>query len=458
MFVLLLFLSAASLPAQTSVDPSGHWEGTIHAPAMEVIIEIDLARNAAGALMGTFGNPAEKIHGFPLSNVAVAGTSLTCEIKATGGGTFHGALAADGKSMKGTFSTHGMELPFELTRTGAAKIEAAPKSAAVSKELEGNWNGTLDVQGTPHQVGLRIINRSDGTATGFVISNDGAEVPITLIAQKESDVTLDVKSVSGSYAGTLKGDGTELAGTWTQGVFVGPLTFRRAENPVDRWATAVGGRAKIAAIKSTDREATIEMGGFTGTIKAWHTADGKYRKEEQVGMFSSIETFDGTSGMLQQGDAPPRAMAGADLARARSTPYANWNAVFFAFFPERRRGTLDIEGDGTIVLKPEGGIDWRVTLDPQTALPRSMIHKQGDRTITVTFVSYETIDGIKFEKEIHRSTGDPRFDSVIRFTKTVINPPVEESLFSASAPRLGHAGAGRLRAGRRGRRHSALLC
>ena len=59
-----------------------------------------------------------------------------------------------------------------------------------------------------------------------------------------------------------------------------------------------------------------------------------------------------------------------------------------------------------------------------------MVHKEGDRTITVTFDSYETVEGIKFEKEIHRSAGGPN-GAVIRFTKTLINPPVESSLFGA---------------------------
>src|SRR5262249_35002425 len=47
------------------------------------------------------------------------------------------------------------------------------------------------------------------------------------------------------------------------------------------------------------------------------------------------------------------------------------NAMLFAFFPERRRGAVDIEGDNTIVLKPEGGVEWRVVLDPQTSLPKT---------------------------------------------------------------------------------------
>jgi hypothetical protein len=198
---------------------------------------------------------------------------------------------------------------------------------------------------------------------------------------------------------------------------------------VARWAAAVGGREKVSAIKAIYREATVEIGGFKGTIKAWHSAEGKYRKEEQVATFSTVETFDGTIGMVQRNDAPLVMMSGAELARARSSAYANTNAIFFAFFPQRRRGTLALEGD-EVVLKPEGGIDWRVTLDPETALPKTMVHKEGDRTITVTFVSYETIDGMTLEKEIHRSMGDPRYDAVIRFTKTVLNPPVEAALFS----------------------------
>ncbi len=203
-----------------------------------------------------------------------------------------------------------------------------------------------------------------------------------------------------------------------------------AEIPVDRWANAVGGREKVAAIKSMYREAAIAVGGHEGSIKVWHTADGKYRKEEHIATFSTIETFDGTNGTVQQGAAPPHKMAGAELEQSISKRFANSNAMFFVFFPERRRGSVAVEGDDTIVLKPEGGIDWRVTLDPQTWLPKTMVHKESDRTINVTFVSYETVEGIKFEKEIHRSTGDPRLEATIRFTKTVINPPVDGSLFS----------------------------
>jgi hypothetical protein len=93
--------------------------------------------------------------------------------------------------------------------------------------------------------------------------------------------------------------------------------------------------------------------------------------------------------------------------------------MFFAFFPEKRRGTVTYDGD-TIVLHPDGGVEWRVTLDPQTSLPKTLTHMQNDRLVTDTFVAYETVDGITIEKEIQRGP----IGAVIRFTKTVWNAPL----------------------------------
>jgi hypothetical protein len=199
-----------------------------------------------------------------------------------------------------------------------------------------------------------------------------------------------------------------------------------ADSPMDRWAHAVGGRQKLAGVTAIYREGTLEFGGMTGTIKVWHTAEGKYRKEEQVGMFSSVETFDGTTGLVQRNGGAPQQVAGAELAVAKSKAYANSNAIFFVF-AKQPRGTLTGEGD-TVVFKPEGGIEWRVVLDPETSLPKTMLHDEGGKTVTVTFTSWEPLDGVMLEKEIHRTNGVA--GAVIKFTKTVINPPIDASLFT----------------------------
>src|SRR6476469_2770470 len=73
----------------------------------------------------------------------------------------------------------------------------------------------------------------------------------------------------------------------------------------DRWAAAIGGRERLSTVVAVYREATIDVAGFQGTIKAWHTADGRYRTEERIATPATAETFDGVHGMLQEGTGAP---------------------------------------------------------------------------------------------------------------------------------------------------------
>lgn len=54
------------------------------------------------------------------------------------------------------------------------------------------------------------------------------EIPVSTITQAASSLTLQLKAAGGSYAGALNKEGTELAGTYSQGTLAAPLTFRRA--------------------------------------------------------------------------------------------------------------------------------------------------------------------------------------------------------------------------------------
>jgi hypothetical protein len=227
----LLLSPAFSLLAQTAVDPTGHWEGAVHAPNMEVKIEIDLTKNSKGQLAGTFGNPAQSLKGLPLANFVVDDRSVGFQIKGSAAAdrTFKGAVSADGTSISGDYSQGGYTVPFTVTRMGDARIEPLATSTAIGKELEGTWNGTLDVNGVQRSLVLTMTNQPDGTATGiFVNVEEALEIPIATITQKAATVTLDVKAVGGSYSGTLNPEGTELVGTLTQGATTLPLTLRRA--------------------------------------------------------------------------------------------------------------------------------------------------------------------------------------------------------------------------------------
>jgi hypothetical protein len=234
---LILTASIVFVPtvlfAQPVADPSGHWSGAIHVPAYngasarEVGVEIDLAKNAKGELAATFSQPDQNVKGLPLGNVSFDGKTVSFELKANGGGVFNGTLA-DTKSIAGEFITSegGYNIPFSLARTGDAVVVAAPKSAAIGKDLEGTWSGTIEFQGKQEHLVLKLINQADGSASGSVVDLDGSNVEIPVgITHKASAVTIEVTSVAASFAGTL--NGANLVGTWNQGPLSLPVTFTR---------------------------------------------------------------------------------------------------------------------------------------------------------------------------------------------------------------------------------------
>jgi hypothetical protein len=225
---LVLSTAAASgLAFQPAAAPAGHWTGTIAGP--ELAVEIDLASKGANAWHGTISIPAQGTKGLPLGDIAVKGTAVSFAIpQAPGDARYAGTLSADGKTITGNFTQGGASMALTLAWKGEAKFEAPEKSTPITKDLEGTWEGPLDVNGKILRLVLKLANGSSG-ATGTLISVDqnGIEIPIATITQNGARVKLAVTVISGGFEGELKGG--ELAGTWTQGPLSLPLVFKRAK-------------------------------------------------------------------------------------------------------------------------------------------------------------------------------------------------------------------------------------
>jgi hypothetical protein len=225
--LVALIVSSSVLLAQPAVNPSGHWEGTLQVPGQELKIEIDLAKSGE-KWEGAISIPAQGLKGFPLTAITLQGDSVSFAMSGIPGNPqFKGTVSKDGKSLSGDFSQGGGTLPFAVVRTGDAKIEPLPKSTPITKDLEGAWEGPLDVNGTTLRLALKLSNRPEGGATGTMISVDqgGAEVPVAAVIQAGSHLKVVVQAISGIYEGDLK-DG-QLTGTWTQGAATFPLVFKR---------------------------------------------------------------------------------------------------------------------------------------------------------------------------------------------------------------------------------------
>ena len=219
--------SAGGQQAPAASPPSGHWVGSIDV-GPGISVEVDLGRQGEG-WRGTFSVPAQGTKGIPLSDLVVKNTSVEFAIKgAPGDPRFKGELSPDGKTIAGTFSQGGGDVPLNLAWKGEAQFEAVQKNPAVSKALLGTWEGTLDVQGKSLRLVLTLANGPDG-ATGKMVSLDqnNFEMPVTTIAEEGSRVKLSISMVSGGFEGEVKS--SEIAGTWTQGTLSLPLTLKRAK-------------------------------------------------------------------------------------------------------------------------------------------------------------------------------------------------------------------------------------
>jgi hypothetical protein len=216
------------LRAETVADPTGHWQGSIHAALQDFAVELDLAYSEDGKLIGTFSNPGQQINGFPFASATVSGNAVKLEIK-IGADTqaFAGTVGADGRTMSGDFLVSVYGVPFELERTGPAKIDPPPRSPAIDPSLAGEWIASLDVGGQFLPVSLTLSNHSDGTSRGSWASGSGTPTAVKIVNEGRS-VSLTSAIVPAAYRGIINAEGTEIAGTFTQSSAEQPMTFRRA--------------------------------------------------------------------------------------------------------------------------------------------------------------------------------------------------------------------------------------
>lgn len=227
---VIVFMFAAlqaALGAQT-VNGSGHWTGSIQAGDMSIAFQLDLERDAAGKLAGTFSGGPSQVTGLPIFSAGLNGKVLRVVLRGnTGDSVFEGTIAADGKSIAGTVTHEGASYPFTLAHGGPAKVAKPATSPAIPNSLEGTWSGAADAGGQQAQFILRMRNEADGSIGTLVhVNRSSMELPVA-IAVKGEALTVDVVSVGAKFEGKIATD--EIAGTLTVQGASFPLVFRRSK-------------------------------------------------------------------------------------------------------------------------------------------------------------------------------------------------------------------------------------
>jgi len=127
----------ASAAAATAASASGRWTGAIELPGGKLAVAVDLQGGAPGS--GTISIPAQGAHDLPLGGVTVDGKAVRFAISGVPGEpTFGGTLAADARTIDGTFTQGGASFPFHLERAATPAQQAGDRLSGIDGWIADN--------------------------------------------------------------------------------------------------------------------------------------------------------------------------------------------------------------------------------------------------------------------------------------------------------------------------------
>ena len=210
--------------------PDGHWEGTLKVDNRQVGLSLDLAKNEKAEWIASMGMPSENATGLVVKDLAVSGKSVKFMAVELMMSICDLTLTADGKLAGTITNPRGGPMPIEFKRTGEAKVALPSASPAVSKELEGDWEGSLQgPDGALHPLVFHFKNLPDKTVAATMDSPDrnAVAMPLNDVKQTGQKVEIGLKIAQSSFQGSLNKEGTELTLQMIQGAHSLPVTLRK---------------------------------------------------------------------------------------------------------------------------------------------------------------------------------------------------------------------------------------
>lgn len=108
-----------------------------------------------------------------------------------------------------------------------AWAQAAAERAA---ELDGTWNGALDVGGTQLRIVFHIETAGDSLIATLDSPDQGATgIPVSDVRASDDSLHLAASAIGGRFDGAVGPDAHQIDGTWIQGGQSIPLTLERGE-------------------------------------------------------------------------------------------------------------------------------------------------------------------------------------------------------------------------------------
>lgn len=202
------------------------------------------------------------------------------------------------------------------------------------------------------------------------------------------------------------------------------------EQVLDKWASALGGREKLAGIEITRITYRIKMLGMEGTWEEWFTADGNHRADLNLaGIFkvSIVRTPQHCWYLDHNGKVSE--MADKNLKdEIRDIYFGTWSHLIAGHMSGDAKflGPDPRTGDLRVKILPENGTEATFWIDSKIYLPvRWESPGELGETVTTTFGKWREFGGILVPTQIAQTTGTPENDMILELSEIVFNeiPP-----------------------------------
>lgn len=181
-------------------------------------------------------------------------------------------------------------------------------------------------------------------------------------------------------------------------------TLAAGRAALDKVATAVGGKAKIAGVNDYVMTISSELNMGGGKVQVKQTNSWLkpmvFRQVNELPFGKIIAFFDGEKGFLKapQGEQP---LAGPFAAQVRGQLKRDFLALLQSNeIPGR---TVNLVKDGELELKDADGFLMRLGYDPQSFLPTSLSFTEGGMQADLKYSKYQEVAGLRLPMQVEIS-------------------------------------------------------
>jgi hypothetical protein len=216
LLVLGILMSLMTCGFASAQEAEGDWIGILKTPARNLRVAFHIHKDAQGKLMATMDSLDQSALGVPVASVTANGGSLVLVMPDLGA-RYEGKWDPGADQWKGVLNQRGATVPLDLSPAKPASVADA--------QLNGDWEGTLDVGGRNLTIIFHIRGAEDGTVGSLdVVEQSAKGIPVS-VRRIGDRLMFDVMAIGAMFDGTLTAD--TIRGRWTQSGGSLMLTLQR---------------------------------------------------------------------------------------------------------------------------------------------------------------------------------------------------------------------------------------